>query len=111
MKPRVLVAATSRWFSTARLVLALANAGCAVEIICPSGHPVSRTKAANRIHNYRGLRPLASFAKAIEAANPDLLIPGDDLATQHLHSLYDQECRHGRAGGSICSLIRRSLGA
>ena len=110
MKPTILVATTSRWFSTARLVLALANAGFAVEIICPSGHPVSRMNAANRIHSYRGLRPLTSFANAIATAKPDLLIPGDDLATQHLHSLYNRECGKGSGEGPICPLIRRSLG-
>jgi hypothetical protein len=111
VKPRVLVATTSRWFSTARLVMALAKAGCAVEVICPDGHPVGKTSAAHRMYEYRGLRPLASFANAIAAANPDLLIPGDDLATQHLHSLYERERRCGKGEGAICRLIERSLGA
>ncbi len=110
MKPKILVATTSRWFSTARLIMALATTGFAVEVICPTGHPASRTNAATRIHNYRGLRPLTSFAKAIAAAKPDLIIPGDDLATQHLHSLYDRKRGRGIGEGSVCGLIQRSLG-
>jgi Carbamoyl-phosphate synthase L chain, ATP binding domain len=90
--------------------MALAKAGCAVEVICPAGHPVERTNAAERIHNYRGLMPLTSFANAIASANPELLIPADDLATQHLHSLYDRELRQGKVNSAICSLIERSLG-
>jgi hypothetical protein len=40
-----------------------------------------------------------------------LIVPGDDLATQHLHLLYAQEPRKGDAGGPLCALIERSLGA
>ncbi len=111
MKPTILVATTSRWFSTARLVMALAKAGCAVEIVCPTGHPVEKTNAPERVHYYRGLTPLGSFTDAIAAAHPDLLIPGDDLATQHLHNLYSRELRQRKSDGPICSLIERSLGA
>ncbi len=111
MKPTILVATTARWFSTARLVMALAKAGCAVEAVCPAEHPLEKTSAAERIYNYRGLAPLTSFANAIAAANPDLLILGDDLATQHLHSLYARERRRAKGDSAICSLIERSLGA
>ena len=111
MKPTILVAATARWFSTARLVMSLVRAGCAVDIICPAGHPVEKTGAAGRVYAYSGLRPLTTFANAIGAASPDLLIPGDDLATQHLHNLYSRELGKGKLGGAICNLIERSLGA
>lgn len=111
MKPTILVATTSRWFSTARLVMSLAKAGCAVQVVCPAGHPVEKANAAERVHKYQGLTPVASFANAIAAAHPDLLIPADDLATQHLHKLYGRELRKGKSGGQLCSLIERSLGA
>ena len=91
MKPKVLLATTCRWFPTARLGMALANAGCAVEAVCPSGHPLSRTGAVHQTHAYSGLAPLGSFAAAIAAAEPDIIVPGDDLATWHLQSLYRQE--------------------
>jgi hypothetical protein len=108
--PTVLVATTSRWYPTARLAIALANYGCVVEMLCPPGHPITKTMAATRIHRYQGLTPLRSFAAAVTNAQPDLIIPGDDLAARHLHRLYDREQRNGKAGSLICAVIERSLG-
>ena len=111
MKPTVLVAATSHWFPTCRLAMALANTGCTVEAVCPPRHPLGRTKAVRRIHTYHGLAPLISLASAIAAAEPDLIIPGDDLSTRHLHHLYRQESRRGEKGTQTCALIERSFGS
>jgi len=111
VNPTVLVATTARWFPTTRLAMALAKAGFAVEAVCPTGHTLGRTGAVRRTHTYNALAPLASFARAISAAKPDLLIPGDDLAARQLHQLYKQECDNARAGTQICELIERSLGA
>ncbi len=111
MKPTVLVATTSRWPPTARLAVALANAGFSVEAVCPPRHPLMSIKAAPRPHVYRGLAPLMSFHDAIKATKPDLIVPGDDLATQHLHELYRRELDKGAEGASICALIERSLGS
>jgi hypothetical protein len=111
VKPTVLVAATSRWFSTARLAMALANAGCNVEAICLSRNTLGKTSAVRKTHAFDGLAPLVSFADAIAAAKPDLIVPCDDLATRYLHNLYTREQRRGRAGELICTLIERSLGA
>jgi len=109
-QPKVLVATTSSWVPTARLAMALANAGCAVEVVCPADHPVGKANAPLHAHAYHGLAPLLSFKKAIVAANPDLIVPGDDLATRHLHDLYRREQRSNAADG-ICKLIECSLGA
>lgn len=109
VKPKVLVVTTFRWYPTARLAMALANAGCAVEILCPAGHPVGKTRAAERMHDYNGLAPVRSLRDAIAEAAPDLIVPGDDLATLNLHRLYDLEKRNGNSTG--CDLIERSLGA
>jgi len=109
--PKILLAATDRWYPTARLGLALAKAGCVVEAVCPSGHPLNLTRAVSRIHRYHGLAPLASFTRAIRASNPDLVIPADDLATWHLHDLYSGELSNGQRGHQICRLIEQSLGA
>src|SRR5271156_380882 len=111
VKPTVLVVTTVRWFPTARLAVALANAGFTVDAVCPSHHPITRTDAVRRIYNYDGLDALSSVAEAIAGAKPDVLVPGDDLATQHLHLLYDQERRKGDAGAVLCELIERSLGS
>ena len=111
VKPKVLVVTTFRWYPTARLAMALANAGCTVEILCPAGHPVSKTKAADRMHAYNGLAPVRSLRHAIAQAVPELIIPGDDLATLHLRRLYDLEKRNGKTDSAVCALIERSLGA
>jgi hypothetical protein len=91
--------------------MALANAGCTVEAVCPGRHPLAKTSTVRKVHTYRGLFPTTSFAAAITSARPDLIVPGDDLATRHLHGLYDRERRRGKAGALICELIERSLGA
>jgi hypothetical protein len=111
MKPIVLIATTSRWFPTARLGMALAKAGFEVATICPSRHPLGVTSAVRYTHTYHGLAPLWSFAKAIDAVRPNLIVPSDDLALLHLHRLYDQAQRHGKSGLAMCALIERSLGA
>jgi len=111
VKPTVLIATASRWFPTARLAMALASAGCWVDAVCPSGHPLGRMNSVRHTHAYRGLMPLKSFADAIQAARPDFIVPGDDLATSHLHRLYDRERRRGKVGEWTCALIERALGA
>ncbi len=110
MKPIVLLATTDRWVPTARLAMALAKAGFIVEVVCPSGHPLIHTSVVSRFHNYRGLAPLSSFTKAITAAQPAIVIPGDDLATRHLHEIYARE-KNKNSVSPICSLIATSLGA
>jgi hypothetical protein len=111
MNPTVLIATTSCWYPTARLAIALASSGCEVEMVCPGSHPARKTKAVRRTHDYRGLAPLTSFARAIAIAQPDFIVSGDDLATQHLHRLYAREKHNGRAESPICALIERSLGS
>jgi hypothetical protein len=52
-----------------------------------------------------------SLASAISDANPDLIIPGDDLSTRHLHHLYRRESGRGQIGVQTCELIERSFGS
>jgi ATP-grasp domain len=111
VKPRVLVATTSKWYPTARLAMALAKAGFIVKAVCPSGHPMFKTNTVQERYRFRGLLPLTSFAEAIEKAQADLIISGDDLATQYLHRLHAREGRKGKAGAAICALIERSFGS
>jgi hypothetical protein len=63
------------------------------------------------MYEYHGLRPLTSLRRAINSAKPDLIVPSDDLATQHLHLLYEQEDGPGKSGANVRALIERSLGA
>jgi Carbamoyl-phosphate synthase L chain, ATP binding domain len=108
LKPKILLATTVRWIPSARLGLALANAGCSVETICPSGHPILKTGVIDRRFKYRGITPLRSFRDAIAKAMPDFIVSGDDLATSHLHHLYSQAVDEEL---SVRELIERSLGA
>jgi len=110
VKPTALIATTARWFPTARLAVALANAGFTVDAVCPSRHSLTNTGSVRRLFNYRGLSGPTSFADAISVSKPDLIVPGDDLATQHLNLLYDQQRGKGLAGAATCALIERSLG-
>jgi hypothetical protein len=91
--------------------MALANAGCTVDAVCPSRHPLGQTKAARRLFRYSNFGPLRSLMRAIAASNPDLIIPADDLATHRLHELYFRESRGANNNSRICALIERSLGS
>ncbi|MGA9980383.1 MAG: ATP-grasp domain-containing protein [Candidatus Sulfotelmatobacter sp.] len=111
MKPKVLVATTFCWYPTARLAMALAAAGFTVDMLCPRRHPLHKTTLARKTHRFNGLTPLRSLRAAIASAEPDLIVSGDDLATRHLHRLYDHERQDGKTGSPIRALIERSLGA
>jgi hypothetical protein len=91
--------------------MAMAAAGCIVDALCPARHPLGRMNVVRKTHTYRGLMPLKSFADAISATAPDLIVPGDDLATAHLQRLYEKEKRRANGGRSVCELIERSLGS
>jgi len=91
--------------------MSLDNAGCTIDAVCLPRHPIQKTSVPRQIHIYRGLAPLMSIAAAINASEPDIIIPADDVATMHLHDLYQREVDHGRKSGRICRVIERSLGA
>jgi len=111
VQPTILIATTARWFPTARLAVALANAGFTVDAVCPTSHPITKTGSVRHTYKYNGLNAVASFAEAIAAAKPDLIVPADDLSTQNLHALYTREKGQGRDGEATGALIERSLGA
>jgi formate-dependent phosphoribosylglycinamide formyltransferase (GAR transformylase) len=111
MAPKVLLATTSRWFSTARLAMAFHRVGCEVDLVCPPDHPAFSTRALRHRFRYHGLSPQQSFYKAIRESRPDIVIPCDDVAMRHLHRLYlttsqarDQE------SSAIGTVLRVSMG-
>ena len=110
MRPKVLLAATTNWFSTARLATSLAKVGFTVEAVCPSDNPIAKTKVAPRTYDYRGLAGPASFQRALNSAHADLVIPCDNLATAHLYGLYDNPLCSGQNALAIRELLERSLG-
>jgi hypothetical protein len=90
--------------------MVLEKLGCSVSAVCPTtGHPLLKTKAVRRIFPYRAIHPLNSLISAIEAVDPDVIIPCDDRAVEHLHELYAR-CQ-GVPASNISSLIERSLGS
>jgi hypothetical protein len=91
--------------------MALAHAGFTVDAVCPSGHPIAATSAFHRIYAYHGLMPLGSIEAAIAAANPDLLMPCNDLATRQLHEIHERARNQESQGLAICRMIERSVGA
>lgn len=111
VKPVVLLVTTDRWYPTARLGMALASVGCTVDAVCPAAHPLGRTRAVRQTYSYDALSPLKSLLRAIENANPDLVIPGDDLATFHLYDLYKREKYLLSSNSRVPQLIEDSLGS
>lgn len=91
--------------------MALHNAGFIVEAVCPRNHPLSKISVVRRTYTYSGLFPTSSLSNALAGAKPDLIIPGDDLATSHLHRLYWREQERGTQGANTCNLIETSLGS
>jgi biotin carboxylase len=110
LKATVLIATTSRWFPTARLAMALAKAGFTVDAVCPSRHPLKHISAVRKRYSYDSLGLVPSFAEAIAAARPDIVMPGDECAVLCLHRLYDQARHRGKSGEPLCALIERSVG-
>jgi hypothetical protein len=111
MRPTVLLAMTTRWLPMVRLAMAFNNAGFTVVAVCPPRHPLEKTQAARETYTYDSLAPLRSIASAITASRPDLIVPGDDLATMQLHALYEREFNRGGKCSPICCAIERSLGS
>jgi hypothetical protein len=107
--PTILITASSNWVTTARLGVSFAQANCRIEAICPASHAIRKTTALSRSYAYHALSPVTALRQAILAAKPDLVVPADDLSTQHLLDLHAQE--KAPDGHAIRELIERSLGA
>lgn len=87
--------------------MAFADAGCAVEAVCPGGHPLEHVRAVRRLYPHRALAALQSFRDAIQISGPDLIVPSDDLASRLLHQVHAQE----KGQTDVALAIERSLGA
>ena len=107
----VLLTDTTRWALPARLAIGLSEVGCSVVAVCPTRHPLLKTRALRQAFLYSAFRPLESLLAAIEATNPQIVIPCDDRATQHLHQLHAQMRGSGQSVRKVSALIERSLGS
>lgn len=111
MAPKVLLATTCRWFSTARLAMAFHRVGCEVDLLCPPNHPAFSTHALQHRYRYHGVSALLSFRNAILDSQPDVLIPCDDVAMRHMHRLYSVASRSTDINSTkICTLLQVSMG-
>ncbi len=111
-KIRVLLTDTNRWGLAARLAIELAETGFEVFALCPSpNHALTKTSAVRRTFHYSALRSVDSLREAIEAVNPDIVVPACDRSVEHLHELYAQAlASNGEMNGTL-ELIERSLGS
>ncbi len=103
MTQRILLTTTVKWPSAAYLAGAFASLGCPVEALFPHGHVLAVSRHLSRSHVYHPLCQAASFAAAIAAAKPDLIIPCDDRAVSLLLSLH-------ASAPELSALLERSLG-
>lgn len=110
--PRILLTDTNRWPVTPRLAIAFSRLGGNVAVLCPvPGHPAEKVRCVGRIFEYSGLRSLASLRMAIEAFNPDIVVPSCDRGVQHLHELHAVSQSQGSKGNRLANLIEYSLGS
>ena len=109
MTAKVLVIATQRTISGARLATALADAGFSVAALTPFGHPV---RWSRKIQNHFAYTPFfSSMIRAIVKWNPDLLVCTDDLAVAKLQTLYHRTATSRNATRQrISKLVTTSLG-
>jgi hypothetical protein len=103
---RLLLAAACNWESTVPLAIALRNAGFAVAIVAPRGHPLYRVPGITGRWRYRPLMPMASLRRAIEAAAPSIVMPCDEPTMVLLQTLRDD----GTLAIELREAIERSLG-
>jgi biotin carboxylase len=103
---KVLILAAGQWISTARLSLALAEAGLEVELACDASHPAMTLSRRFRRYAYSALRPVPAIHEAIAASQPDLLIAADEESVLRLEEMW-----HAAAEASpLRALIERSMG-
>lgn len=82
-----------------------------MDAVCPARSVLRKLRAVRATYDYDGLSPLESVLRAIQSSNPDLIIPGDDLANKHLQDLHFRETGNGEVGRRVCELIERSIGS
>lgn len=109
--PTVLLTSSNRWPVVPRMAIALREMGCRVAVLCAEpGSSVQKTSSVERIFSYSGFHPLRSLRTAIEAFDPDIIVPCCDRSVQQLHELHEILQSQRGPGSSIAALIERSLG-
>ena len=108
---RVLIVSTMRWFSAARLADAMIEAGFTVSVCRPSGHPLEVVDGLAGDYSLHRTRPLRSIARAMAAAEPDLVLCDDErslVLLRRLHSRHPHDSTLARSLGDWTRLMSRS---
>ncbi|MES2393705.1 MAG: hypothetical protein V4555_18855 [Acidobacteriota bacterium] len=107
----MLLLATGVWTSTARMALALDSLGCEVMLMAQRMHPAAKLEVVKKRFRYNSLRPVESVLQAIRGAEPDAVIPVDELAVLHLEELrVAAEASRGAEELAAIALLERSGG-
>ena len=109
--PSALVITTLRWLSTARLGLALSEAGFVVNAVCPAGHPLRKADFLGSAWRNSVISPLAVLRDAVVSTKPDLVVPCDDRALAQLLALHAAETGADAISIAVRAAIERSLAA
>lgn len=110
-QPRVLLTSSNRWPVVPRMAIALREVGCRVSVLCAEPRSsVQKTSSVERIFPYKGFHPLTSLRTAIEAFDPDIIVPCCDRSVQQLHELHATLQSRAGSQSPIAALIERSLG-
>jgi hypothetical protein len=113
MTPRILIAHSLGWPNVARLSISFRRAGFTVFAFAPKAHPVHAMLSPERTFVRSPGEPQASLRQAIEACEPQLIVPCDDRIAGDLHALHaaSSGAQHRPVPGEISRLIERSLGS
>lgn len=104
--PRLLaVTVAPDWWSIARIVPQLSEAGFDVSVLCPEQSFLAKTGFACERHILDETDIEGSLGDAVAAWNPDLILPGDEFTVHLLHHMDRPD-----TPGSLRDLIRRSCG-
>lgn len=109
--PRILLTGTNRWPVVPRLVISFRRWGCEIAALYLTPGHLVQDVSVGHIFQYNGLAPVDSLRTAIEAFDPDIIVPSCDRGVQHLHELHAICQSRGNAGRKIAALIERSLGS
>jgi hypothetical protein len=108
---RILIVATTWWPSAAYLAMAFQRAGASVYCLTPTGNPVRKLNFVKGGLTYSARDPVKSLVVATTTFEPSVIIPMDDRAVVHIHSLYARcEALSPDIARAIRSMIERSLG-
>ena len=102
-KPSILLVAAKWWPLSARMAISFIKNGCSVSAICPIPHPITFVEGLDSIFRYGASNSLACVRKAIQACQPDVVVPCDDGAASQCRALFDGDT-------SLRPLLERSLG-